>query len=497
MMTRKAMTGQNNILFLALFFMALLAFGFLNTKTAQALPLTTSTVRGSALWGSNGYLYFSCLDYVTGDRFDDPYNLCGGINGSILVCGTIPNVFRFYVAPCSGSSHQVYISNTGNFSGSAWNYFRGYVTFDATSTAPLADYSFNVNCSNPCNASNNCLACYNENTQKVYGWARVIDDNSWINLQPATTSPTVQIKSWNAASSTSPFYSDLNLKPGDFIGFATSTNADLSFNCLSANEGSSCDTYKVYISSLALGNLSAPNWTAYQACAGSARGADLRWYQRSGQQTAYEVVVSKINTFSTSTAVCWSKKQYLSINKFTLPTVIPSAMPTCATLEYNQKYYWWIRLFDENDQPTIWYQYDSNSVADTDMNSDGNVSTFSTYKHEFPNPYFTWTPVDILVSATTTFTNISSYYTDAGPITPQPNCVGPSCLSTWTTTDPGAIITAPLHPPGPASTSIFFLQATGTTITLKVQDSESYICSTSTTRTIQYGLPIWREVKAE
>lgn len=484
---------NKNLIFLSLSFIAFLAFGFLNVQSAQALPSATSTVRGAAWFGNTySYVYFNCLDDVSGDRLDVLNNLSG--SGLYL---PPDDVFHFFAPPCLGSSHGVYIDTSNRFYGTAWNYKLDYITFAATSTPPDG-YAFNGpafgNCPT-CTLANGCSACYNPADQRVYGYARVIGDGTWIKLNSTSTLP-VAIQNWDLTNSVLPGH---NILAGDFVGTAGSSLGDLSFNCESEGGGSGlCSTrsYKVYLSDLQIGHLSAPNWTAYQACTGSARGALLRWYKKSGQQTAYEIVINKYNHFSTSTAdyVCWSGKKYSNIaNQYTLP----NSDPNCATLEYNQKYYWWIRLFNENDQPTQWYQYDSNSAADTDQNSDNNAYTFSTYRHEFPNPYFTWTPADILVSATTTFTNVSNYYTDMGPVTPQPNCVGAMCLSTWSTTDPGAIITYPLSPPGPTSTNIFFLQATGTTVTLQVRDQETYTCSTSTTLMINYGLPIWREVKAE
>ncbi|MHB8903934.1 MAG: hypothetical protein ACYC40_02440, partial [Patescibacteria group bacterium] len=450
----------------------------------------TSTIRGSAWFGSTySYVYFNCLDDVSGDRLDVLGNLSGG--GLYL---PPDDVFHFFAPPCLGSSHGVYISPTNLFSGSAWNYKLDYITFAATTTPPDG-YAFNGpaygNCPT-CTLANGCSACYNPTDQKVYGYARVINDGTWIKLNSTSTIPTA-IQDWNLSNAVLP---GRDILPGDFVGTASSNLNDLSFNCESEGGGSgTCATrnYKTYIGNLQIGHLSAPNWDAYQACNGSARGAILRWSKKSGQQTGYEVVVNTHDSFSTSTAdySCWSGKKYSTIaNQYNLP----NSDPNCATLEYNQKYYWWVRLFDENDVPTQWYQYDSNSVADTDQNSDGNVYTFSTYRHEFPNPYFAWSPAEILVSATTTFTSNSNYYTDIGPITPQPTCSGPNCFATWSTTDAGAYISAP-H--SPTSTDIIFLQATGTTVTLQITDSELYTCSTSTTLYINYGLPIWREVKAE
>lgn len=471
--------------------MVFLVFIFFDVKGVEA---ATSTVRGAAwMGGIYQYVYFDCLDDVSGDRLD----VLGNLSGSGIYLPP-EDVFHFYSIPCVGLTHHVSIDSNNLFSGQAWNYKLDLISFDATTTPPDS-YAFNGpsygNCPT-CTLANHCSACYNPATQKVYGYMRSVEDGTWIKLNSTSTIP-VALQDWDLNNSVLPGHDILS---GDFVGTAGSSVGDLSFNCESEGGGSgncAARNYKTYVSNLQVGHLSAPNWDVYQACNGSARGAILRWYKKSGQQTAYEVVVNTSNSFSTSTGnyVCWSKKQYSTIaNSFTLPTAIPSAIPTCANLQHNEKYYWWVRLYDENDAPTQWYQYDSNSAADTDQNSDGNAYTFSTYKHEFPSPYFTWNPAEVLVSATTTFTNTSQYYTNVGPTTPSPNCVGPNCAATWSTTDIGAFISAPNSQ---TSTNITFLQATGTVVTLQIRDSELYTCSTSTTLLINYGLPIWREVKAE
>lgn len=476
--------------------MALLAVGFLGVKNTQAA--TSSFVRGAALWGSNGYLYFSCSDDVMGDRFDDPYNLCGGILGSPLICGTAPYVFHFYSPPCLNSQHQVYISNTGNFSGSAWNYLKGFVTFDATSSAPLLNYSFNVNCPNTCNAANNCLACYNENTQRVYGWARVMGDNSWINLNPATSSPLIQIKSWNASSSTVPYYNSSDLKAGDFIGYATSSGENISFNCLSAGGGSGCTSYKVYLSNLQIGHLSAPNWSVAQSCNGPALQAYLNWDLKSGcnsnnysclpsgtdSQIGFEVIVNTTN--STTSPAYDSGQASSSLGRF---LVSKSNFPG---FNYNQSYYWWVRLIDENSKWTQWYQFggsDSghNGLADTitdlgNTYTSPDAKTFKTYKHEFPTTNFSWLPSSVIVGATTTFTNLTQYFSGVG-------------TTTWSTLDSGDVISATNSP---SSTNIFFrYQSSANKVTLIVSDTDNYTCSLTQPISVNYGLPIWREVKAQ
>ncbi len=442
----------------------------------------TSTVRGIGWW-DNEKVYFNCLDDQIGDQLDVPENLSGS--------GKYPspnNLFHFYSAPCTNLVHGVYIDDQGNFSGQAWSVAKGLISFSGTATPPggYSATSQTGTCLNKCNASNNCWACYNENTQNVYGWARVDGDGTWIRLD-STATPPVKIQNCAGAS----VWPGDNIQSGDFVGNGTSSFGNFSFNCKSEASGSNpgrntCNTrdYKVYLGNLSIGSLSAPNWTYDQACNGPARGATLKWCKRSGTQTAYEIVVNNRNDLSTSTAICWSGKKY---SAFASQYNLPNSDSTCGSLAYNTNYWWWIRLYDETDTPTGWYQYFGNKSTDTDGDSDDNAYTFTTYKHEFPTPYFVWSPYEILVGTSTYFSATSSlYYQAATPGTPQ-TCSGNNCRYLWSTNDPGAIISTTTNP----ITDIIFNLAASSTITLKVTDNDNYYCSSTSIRRINYALPLW------
>ncbi|MFA5886345.1 MAG: hypothetical protein WC863_01040 [Patescibacteria group bacterium] len=448
-----------------------LSFFVLSTQRATA----TSTLRGAAWWGDQyEFLYFNCLDDVMGDHLD--------VTGNLYALPE-PRGFHFYSSPCSGLAHGVLISDNGNFSGAAWNYSLGLVSFGGTSTPP--SYTFNTNCPSTCNATNNCWACYREANQRVYGWAKVDNGNTWLELDSTATLPTM-IQSWNPASSSLPGH---DIPPGDFVGYASSPLGDLSFNCENTNPGpGSCYNYKVRIDNLQVGYMSAPNWSYSEACLYGALNADLRWKIKSGEQAKYEVVVNTGASFNTSTHdyICWSGVQDSTlVDHFRVPSSLPGT--DCPSLAYDTAYYWWIRLYDTSGRITPWYQYGSVTGSD-------GQTTFRTYKHEFPSPYFSWAPFSAtssaLVSTTTDFTSNSNYY----PIGNNAQSCWPSsnCNYLWTTSDEGAIIDNPSN----VTTSIVFMHATNTSVSLAVTDSDSYVCSTSTTFTIYYGLPLWQEVKA-
>ena len=462
------------------------AFIFL-TPSVQA---ATSTVRG---WGWLGDTYqevfFNCLD----DNFGDRFNVSGNLGGAGKYLP--PNdKFHFYVEPCVSLVHGVYIDDNDNFFGQALNPIKGLISFSGTSTPP-DNYASTIspgNCTHTCNASNNCWSCYNEVTQSIYGWARFDTSGEWIRLVSGLAPVPVMLQNCDSSS----VFPGNSVEPGDFVGYASSAVANLSFNCKSEVGGSACATrdYKVYIGNLTVGKLSAPNWSYEQACLTTARGATLQWCKRSGIQTGYEVVVNTTNTLNTSTAVCWSGVQDAEASQYNLPNALLGGSLGCRVngLGFDTDYYWWVRLYDELGQPTAWFQYDNNTGSDTDGDSDGNAFTFTTYKTEFPNPFMTWSPLQPLVGATTTFSAIlSRYYSESSPSVSIP-CVATNCSYLWETSD-DAYFSATTS----VTTTIVFNQATGTSVSLKITDTNNYFCSMTSVITINYDLPIWREIKAQ
>ena len=479
--------GKNNKLFLSLAAVFFIASFFVAGNVSAA----TSTVRGAAWFGDQyKYVYFDCLDDVTGDRLDVEGNL------------TTPPGFRFFATPCTAIVHHVSIGSNNNLSGDAWNHSLGFISLDGTDMPPDGGASISANCPSTCNPSNNCWACYNPADQRIYGWGRLDTTDDWIRLDSAAVIP-VKNQNWDyLGASVLPGH---NIEPGDFVGDASSDLGTLSFNCESELDGAgNCAVrdYKVYISNLQIGHLSAPNWSFNEACSGGALKAVLKWDLRSGTQAGYEVVVNDSPSFATSTGdyTCWSGVKTPAVAS---QYIIPNTDINCQDLVYNTNYYWWVRLYYLEDGeyiPTPWHQFgvvdDHNGLADgqTDGNPDGNSQTFSTYLHEFSTPYFTWTPYDVLVATSTEFEALtgSKFYTSSDPTLPQ-SCFGTNCRYLWSTNDPLAIISAPTG----ATTSIMLFSATGTTVSLQLTDPDDYVCTMSTVIRINYGLPIWREVKAE
>lgn len=450
----------------------------------------TSTIRGKAYWGQYEYLYFNCIDDVIGNRLNETSNLSGA---GRYVDPPAEAAFHFYSEPCTDIVHGVYIADDGVVSGKAWNPSFGLVSFefDGINDPPDGYGAVNNNCSESCNPSRNCMACYVPSLQTLYGWG-IIEDESipleqrWIKLHAYNPSNLTKIYT----NYDEVIYPDASLELGDFAGTASSTYGDLDFNCQTEGYSASntCATrdYKVYIKNLILGRLSAPNWSYSDACSSmDALRAVLKWDRFSGTQTAYEIVINDSNTLSTTTNefVCWTGKITSPAQQHTFPGNIPSHCPD--GLAYDTAYYWWLRGYDEDGEATDWIQYDS----------DGLPATFQTFKHEFPIPYFNWTPEDVITSESATFTDDGYVYSAAEPTTPK-KCLNFPGLCTefkWETSDTLAEIASSTA----SSTEINFYSATNTSVTLSVTDASGYVCSTSTTFRINYDLPLWREVKAE
>lgn len=474
--------------FIARIFLFSVFFLFVTEVNAATFEL-----RGKAYWGTYGYIYFHCSEDVTGNFLDEAANLSGA--GRFLP----PEVAEFHFAsePCTDIVHGVEITDTGVFTGSAWNPSVGLIDFEYDGVnSPPDSFAFNSNCSEPCNASNNCIACYNFTDQKVYGWARVNYNGDWIDLDSNENSVQIQ-------TTVDPIFAG-NINVGDFAGTADiptvtgSYQNSFSFNCLTESYpgAGTCGSrdYRVYIKNLILTNLTAPNWTYNNACdnLGEARRAILRWNRFSGQQTAYEIVVSKVDTLSTSSGqfACWTGKQTSIANQHILYKNVSAECPN--GLEYNTPYYWWIRGYDQDGVPTEWVQYDSNSGLSTDQNLDSNHKTFQTFKHEFPNPFFGWTPDPVLTGTTTTFTSASFYSNSASPNSWQ-SCTPGNCSYLWSSSNPGDTISSSTEP----VTDINFFGAGDITVSLQVTDTDGYVCTYSPSIDVNYDLPLWREVKSQ
>ncbi|MCX6798233.1 MAG: hypothetical protein NTX66_03430 [Candidatus Falkowbacteria bacterium] len=458
---RAKLSGEFFIIFLFILALSLICPG--GDRLGLILKTDASwsdNIRGNAS-SSVGKISFNCLDDGTNGTF--PY--------------TFP--FQFSTSPCNPNTHGVNLNASNNFSGEAWNFTLGLITFNATTTPPVPGYSFNTNCPNTCNLANNCLACYNETDQKIYGWARVLSTGAWIQFNSSLT-PQSSMTNYLAP------------QPGIFSGLASSSFGAISLNC---SDDSSCfsDDYKVYRWPIELRQLTAPNWNFSEACSNGAKQAVIKWYINSGSQSAYQVIINNSN--STSSPAYDTGKTSGSAKQFI-------CSGDCADrLNYASHYYSWVRLWDESytATPTPWRQFNTSSgdtltdnVAENAIGNPTPNLTFTTYKHDFPMPYFSWSPLDVIVGSSTSFTSASEYYTSTYPNYNPYLCTAGNCYYVWTSTDAGALISSSTA----ATTSMIFTRATGTRVYLRAMDNEQYYCSTSTILNVNFILPTWKETKA-
>ena len=424
-------------------FAALLLFSNIKPASASALE----NLRGWANNSTYGYISFNCLDDGYAGHF------------------TFTFPFAFNIAPCAYNQHGVNLDATNNFSGDAWNSVLGFITFSSASSTP--SNAFRSHCSG-C-VSGTCSACYEESSRQVFGYMQVKTTGEWIKLDGLAI-PT-QITNY------------LDPQPGIFSGYATSTFGAISFNC--ANDGScATNNYLVKIGPLEIRQMIAPNWGSAEACSLGANQAILKWNRRSGTQTGYQVIVSTAN--STTTGVVYNSGQISNT----------ATQASVSSLAYDTSYYWFLRLWDDSNTATAWRQFNTSGTKDWISDNyarnlqKGSSQTFTTYKHEFPRPLFTWLPTEITIATTTnSFVSNSSYYNDSNTLQP---CNGSVCTFAWSTSDSGASILSSTT----ASTSIMFTKATSTVVTLTSTDDAIYTCSTSTVLNVNYALPLWREVKA-
>lgn len=419
-------------------------------------------IRGIAS-SSAGYISFNCLD----DDFFGKFTM------------TFP--FYFNVPPCSVSQHGVHLDDYNNLSGSAWSPSLGYLDFGSDTAPNAPDYGFNSHCLNQCTSANNCHACYNYNTERVYGWAYHIAADEWITLD-SSLSPPVAMTNVNAP------------QPGVFSGYASSPSiGPISFNCLTDGTCGT-NTYKVYMWKLELQSMSAPNWSFSQACGSGAKRVTFQWLKKSGIQSAYRIIVSTSN--STSSPVFDTGKKIGSASQLVCPSANCSWTP-----DYNTSYYWWVQLWNDLDEPTEVFQFNrdingvlTDNITYNDAVSPNNRLTFTSYRHEFPNPFFSWNPPEILVGSTTQFVSDSEFYTNAQPDSNPQTCVDGNCDFLWSVSNPAeAIISSSTN----ANTDITFTNIYPQIVTLRVTDAESYQCSySSSVLTINFQLPLWKEVKA-
>jgi hypothetical protein len=359
--------------------------GIFVLQSSNVLAGIEHNIRGKAYTENGKFIYFNCLDQPSGSF---PYTF------TFLLGGDPCEIEYEGVGGAMIDNYGVHLNyNTYVFTGHARHENFGLISFE---NKPKDDnYDFLNNCPNvvldDCQEVN-CSACYNSESQRVYGWAYVVVDDDWIKLDSDEIDYSDRMGVFNYTSS----------KAGDFFGFFYYDKwQEVDLNC--SESGSGCSpNYKVYVGMVELAEMSAPYWGESQACSTTAKGAVLRWKVHGGQFNRYEIRINDENDFSTA-------------DEFSLEEEDPGYNSFQATigengfnynLDWNTSYYWWLRLHDDvlYNTSTDWIQFDHgdtpvdgvqgvlthNEIENEANNLTDPNLTFTTYKHEWPRPQFTW-----------------------------------------------------------------------------------------------------------
>ncbi len=512
-------------------------------KYDEGPPPIGDNVSGFA-WSENiGWISFNSSDCDTNGNgiFDDS------------VAGCPDSSVDFY-------DYGVNIDNfTGNFSGYVWSSNVGWISFKEDGTGIINFYDFNVNCYDTCDSTNNCTACYNYNDNFVYGWAKILSlgNDGWIKFNHSvavagntiinTSANEIEGWAWNGNDNdTGIGWISMNCENeicvNSTTGIATTTDSNgISVNCIdntcNGEPGVECrnqckicrdnkDRLCVNAGDCVTGpcddnvysviakidmtptaeNLTAPNWGSDKACktnsihtdgTGESLRALLKWkYVDSpgDTQSAYRVIVRKNGGGQViNTGKCSSIGGNCRINSDCINCYFP-LYETDTNFDYNTSYEWSVEVWDTNGNNSSVISYDV--IFDTD-NDDGVNTTFTTYKHKFPEPNFTWFSNNPSINEEVMFmaSSTSVCYESFDPDT-NIHC-GDSSIWDWSRIS-GSDISADSPNPNNASTTIIKFIQSGQEIgiQLNLTDSDGYSCSTSTINDkTKQNLPSWIETK--
>ncbi len=387
-----------------------------------------------------------------------------------------------------------------NFNGYAWSPNAGWISFQADAIPTPDNNRFKTNCANNfCTQGNGCTACYNPNNGEIFGWARVValGNEGWISLGPTSTVPGIVVDQTSASGTFSGFAWNGSTIPSEGMGW-------ISFNCNNPDHTYQCGTssYAVYLKGHHLPqvtSLNAPNWHFADACAapgaqsGVAREAVLGWTAPS--QIAFEVILNNSN--STSSPLLRKKIS-------TTDTQFIASNSSSLLLNYDTPYYWWVRVWDDFGFVSPWRKFGASVDDKLTDNSVRNSSignppfTFTTYRHEFPEAKFSWTPALPLAYQPVTSTMAASYYVYSSPTaSTRLSCDLAHCSSSWSgVNDLSNTATTS------SSTVMTFKYGLGAQINLQVQDigqsaDDNYSCVSSSPAFFVDLLPIWKEKQAQ
>lgn len=394
---------------------------------------------------------------------------------------------------------------TGYFSGYAWNDMVGWISFyrSDTNNPPSDDPGLG---SGP-------IAVYDSDLRVIKGWAKILSmgDNGWIRFDAGSAPVTYDMATkklkgwaWNGNSD------------GTGIGWISFNSVDCDANNngfvdLVCGGNDSSDILQSYAVSADLNarptvtDMTAPNIAEAEACSGGALRAKLDWKFNDTDQGAtmdsYRLIVKKnsdnITVFDSgkckngsciadctgpgnglcSSCTGWTSGQTCS---YTVGSTY---------LSYDTAYKWSVEVWDNEGGSSNPVAY--NVVVDEPVFADDDIqSTFTTYKSEFPDVFFSWLPTDISAGEAVLFDSrsTSQYYT-FGNIH---DCTDSTCDWEWIYDFANIVVDNETA----SSTIVTFINSGVADIELKLTDTTTnYWCSTSTeSLSIKQKLPEWIEV---
>jgi hypothetical protein len=316
---------------------------------------------------------------------------------------------------------------------------------------------------------------YDSGTGNVTGWAKILSlgDDGWVSLGD------------NDITDGNPYGITISTATGDFSGYAWNGNNGgngaigwVSFNCSSDSSCGGGHDYKVntfinlppYVT-----DLSAPNFTAVQACSGSVKTVILRWDFKDNDAGDTESAF-QIKLYNSAGALIHDYgKTAGSAEQFVVPA---------SDLAYGSEYRWSLTVWDSHNFPSS-DTFFNTAVASHSLNGGAtpvsDTRNFKIYNNEFPNPYFTWYPSSPSIGEEVSLKDSSIFY-DSSPLE--------HTNIDWVTNG------VPVSVNNATSTVIQFYNPSGFSATSTVADIYGYACSTSTNiNSIKKKLPSWIEAK--
>ncbi|MFH1523317.1 MAG: LamG domain-containing protein [Patescibacteria group bacterium] len=464
-----------------------------DTSTKRAINYSCAGA-GSDCTSNGGECVYWCLvcEYDSSIICDDTSD-CSAVGGS-----------------CVDNNYNVDIDiTTGFFSGYAWSSNVGWIDF-----APDPPY--------PSDPQQIVKYEYGEtdyNKRSVTGWAKILTlgDEGWLKMSDDS------VGIWNGKGV------KIDITTSDFSGWAwngadvdSDNIADIgvgwmSFNCADDEVGGCAGhDYKV------VGNVNtAPEVTGDAmanpgncdyACACGILGAlnpQLLWtfydpdepedpYQ---PQTAYQIFFdSADHLIEDLDAINDGSGNLLPLKTPKLDGLATSFYPSNniyrnVALEYNQGYYWWVKVWDKYNMSSEWVQF----YDPDDLDNDGNSKTFTTYLHEFPDVEFTWVPKSISLEEEVKFIATTNTYFAEDPTAPvacSDENNDSNCIWAWSYNPPENIEI--IDGTFASSTMIVKFKAEeNKEAILRVTDEDSYYCENTYMLEARLRLPRWKEIKAE